>query len=271
MMVCLSVITGCTSDDPPVTDVDEQTDGVTAEPSAQPTSEPEAIPSATPTETADGEEVVKEFFQAFATGQPRKMRRMLKLASPGSPAEAYARVQHAVAEVRTSQGTAEESAFEVTPKGIRLCSFGEVRECTHFVDITVDDGQVVSWANNKEPLAPRTVGTTAMGSALQTRFTVVGAFFSVQSDALIIAVDAHNRGEDTVDVAVESAEYVAKNGRQASASGADGPDEVRPGARAAYILSFAGVRPGGTLYIPVNSADFSREDEVSAELSPLGQ
>lgn len=267
----LLLAVACDPATPPVTELEEESEPAVASSDAPESESPSPTPSPTAAESEepppnDGV-VAKQYFEAQATHQPTKMRKMLKLAAEGSPAEVYADVQ--IANVASQPGT-EESYVEVTPKGVKVCPLGEQPQCIHHTDIIVDNGKIVSWSDKGSTLGSRISAPSSAGSALGTKAKLIGGFYSLQSDVLVVALEVQNRSGETLNVNSGSAEYVTKQGQQVGMMTFFGPTEVRDGAKAEVILVFSDVKLGGTAYLGISSRDFRREDELSVKLPPMG-
>lgn len=217
-------------------------------------------------------DVVKRYFEAFATDLPQAMAAMLELSAPDSPAHTYARFQTASIQVAADQGRPPEPrTLELTGDAIRICTTRTevspgVEPCLSFSDFTAAPGSelLTGFMINGKPIQDRLVKGGDIVSAGGARFTLVVGYQSIQSETLLLVVEIVN-GPKKISIFSDSATYVGANGRQVKASGAEGPFEVQPSASASVVIGFAGATPHGRLIL--EGYDGSSKYEVSFPVS----
>ena len=224
------VATTSDEDVPSVGDVTED-----AEPAPEPGTdvELEAAPEPEPADDAvlEPEEAARRYFEAFATQRPGDMQQMLEEAEEGSPAAVYAAVQIALFSALQQEGWPQEPAgFTVTDTGVELCSDDGAggRVCTQFESLRVDSGKLQSFTVNDVEIAERLADGGQVAQQGEATVELVGAYHSVQSDSLLVALDVRNDTDQTLNLNPYSAEYVTIDGRQVSTADAFAPIEVDP-------------------------------------------
>ena len=244
----------------------EASEEAAAEPDPTPESEPEAEPEPAAHEAA------LAYFEAFATYRSSTMAEMLERSEEGAAAFVYAQVQTAYAAALEQQGfPSDAQVFSVTDTGVRLCDpAGGPDACTDFEELTVSSGRLISFTVDGFEVDDRLAlgGVTANQNGVTAE--LLGAYHSVQSDVLIVAIDLTNEGDDQTVLNGFSAEYLSPEGRQVTASEAVGPDDLRPGASSYMVLAFSSQGVGGTVFLGGYPSDFSADLEWEFALIPLG-
>jgi hypothetical protein len=243
------LIAVCSDGEEPRVTVGEEPSTTTTAPTTTTTTEPE--PSA----------AVRAYFEVFATNKPAEMETMLERSEPGSPAHTYAKFQHGFAVALRDQGQTESpQTMTVHVETIEMCdAFGEEPECNTFGGFVVaSDGRLRDFNTNGNPIASRLVdGRDRSTSAGGIRLTLIAAYRSLTSDALLVAMTASG-GAEPVDLHIFSAEYLAPDGRQVSVVEAAGPTSLRPNANATVVLGFPAADVGGTAFLPGSTEDSDR-------------
>jgi hypothetical protein len=274
----------CQSETPPV--VEEDSTGESAseesatddepEPAPDPEAEPEPEPEPEPGEAA---EAALAYFEALGESRPASLLEMVDLAAEGSPAELYARFQHAFTEARQQEGwpTETQEAY-VTDEGVDLCFPPEVDEpCWFYRDLVVRDGQLANFTVNGEPIEDRLFAGDASDETGDVVAELVAAYHTITGDVLVVILDVENGSADDVSLSIYSADYLTADNRQVSASDAVGPVELRAGSSAYVALIFPSQGIGGTAYlpgwgagsteleweIPLEAIDVAEEDDLS--------
>ena len=255
-----------TEAEPVLADEPDEADREDADAEPEPEPEPEAEPEPEPDEAA------LAYFQAFATSRSSSMAEMLDLSDEGSPAHVYAQVQIAYAAALEQQGfPSDAQVTEVIDTGVRLCDpAGGPDACNPFEELTVSSGKLVSFTVDGVGVDDRLAAGGASANQNGVTADLLGAYHSVQSDVLIVAIDLANGGDDQTVLNGYSAEYLSEDGRQVTASDAIGPDDLRPGASTYMVLVFPSQGVGGTVFLGGYPSDFSADLEWEFALTPVG-
>lgn len=247
----------------------EAADGgvATAERSDQVEEAPSPEPVASSEPTVAGGDAVEGYFRAFASGNPKDMRDMVKLSAKGTPARTYAQVQVALAAAQRAEfgSGSPPSTMEVVDGELELCNepLGEVpqEECFRFADFETTDGKLASFTAAGEAIDGRIAKGGQTVEAGGTVVKLLGAYHSVQADMLIVAFEAEPGGQ-AISLEWYSAEYVDPDGATVAAITASGPDRLRSGRDNIGVVQFEQAPIGGTVRLPAYDNDFN---ELSVE------
>ncbi len=217
---------------------------------------------------AERDAVVRGYFEAFATADPEKMSAMVDFAEPGSIAHLYAIHQTATTRAfRDAGGPMLPDRITFRGDEVEKCSV-ESETCGIGANFTTDpdSGLLTGFTVDGQSLEGRLLGGSGQAtSGADAQFTLVSAYKSIQANSLYVVVDVEN-GPNPLDISPWSAEYVTPDGRQVTASDGVGPAELRPGAKATYLVIFDGADLGGTLYMGGYSERGQSEFEVELPL-----
>ncbi len=203
------------------------------------------------TTTVDGAglEVGREYVEAIAEDGGPDTEAMAALSAPGSVAEDYAVHLGAVADVQRAAGEPLDQG-EVTVDGdqvfLRLEGTGGVIVDTRWSDFTLDeDGRLVDFTIDDEPLDDRLVVDGATDTAEGVTAWVVSAFQLVSNDSPVVVVEIENGGDARFRLV--GADHEAPDGRAFTTSPSGGGLVVPRGATNRAVLAFATSPFGGTL------------------------
>lgn len=233
----------------------EQSPSESQQSSSTPPEEPPALPS---------EEVVRQYFDALSEYDPAALRRALRLTEEGSTAHAYGGYILALVNAAIDGGLPYEGApVTKVAGGYESCDVSDPSSCVTWTNVKGRDGKIVAFKVSNRDVSQRiTAGngsTVAAGDLASVEFLY--AYKSVQSDNLVVPV-AVRSGATPVKIAAYQATYRDASGRQITASGTDGPDELAANSRATVAMTFPGARPGGVVSLPFFSDDFMVEAQA---------
>ena len=208
---------------------------------------PATTDSGSPLASADA---VKSYVDAQASqDNPDAMRQGLKLAAPNSVAYIYLDHLANVSEAGLDGGQPYTKS-EVTPVGsdaFKACSDpADETSCIIFGDFKVNPaGKLVDLTVNKQPIGPRlTAGSGQVVTAGGAKFTFLTAYKSIQSNALFVTVKVET-GAKPIMMNTFTASYRGPDGKQRTASQAQGPTNLDAQSNAIVSMAFASVKVGG--------------------------
>jgi hypothetical protein len=184
----------------------------------------------------------KPYFDAIASNDPVVMERAKASAAPGSAAALYLDYSE-IAD--TQRGPAQ-----ITYDGgiVSICeTAGAAKTCTKYSGIEVDSSnRVTRFVVGDIPLEQRIRGA---GPAASTGPMTANVHVAYEANAgsLWILVDVKNIGSNDLHPYPSEAAYIAADGHQVKADGADGPQTIAPGATATVIAAFPNQKFGGSL------------------------
>ncbi|MEI2718263.1 MAG: hypothetical protein V9E98_14950 [Candidatus Nanopelagicales bacterium] len=212
-------------------------------------------------EPAGSEQVLTDYFTAFATQDSGDMKPMLKSSAPGSPAFLYARHQINGALAGESANVSSDPS-EVTVSGDSVTlvdealldedsSEAERQEATTvYKDFTfAPDGRLDTWTSEPGgPLAPRVKAQSGSGSS--GKVTVKASTSYVTNDGdLAVTYTVRNKSNDKAQLTPDG--YLNPNRRQVDVSTYTGMLDLSPGAFADERASIDNGQPGGKLIFQV--------------------
>lgn len=219
------------------------------------------------------DDAARQYFEAFATERADGMAPMLAAAAEGSPAAVYAQVQIAYTAALQQEGwPLDPSGFTVVDTGVELCSDdgSGATNCTRFEALQLEGSHLTSFTVDGVDIAERLASAAPPVEQGQTSVALLGAYHSVQSDSLVVALDVANGSDELVHLNAYTAEYLTTAGRQVTAADALSPLDLRPGASAYVMLIFAAEGVGGTVYLTGYGQDFVQDFEWEFPLVPIG-
>lgn len=261
-----ALVVACSSGTPPVPEDDPPGDDssmpeavVESEDEGTPTQdepdetppEPEPEPPLDPDPEPDVPETVLAYFDAFATDDPDIMEAMLDHVEPGSPAAIYTDVQIAAARATRQQGTPNDPhQSEVTDDGIDLCPIDDLeRECLAYENFTITNDRLVTFSIDGIQIDDRLAAGGATSIQGDVEVELVGAYRSIASDTLLVAVNIRNDGDRSTSFWLSEAAYVSADGRQLSVSAVEGLNELRAGASSVAVFYVPQEDVGGTFFV----------------------
>ena len=146
--------------------------------------------------------------------------------------------------------------MRVIATGVELCGPNN-SGCTDFEELAVATGKLATFTVDGVCVDDRLLAGGLQANQNGVVVELLGAYQSVVSDDLIVALDVTNDSDETVILNGWSAEYLTAESRQATASDAIGPDELRSGASAYLALVFPTQGLGGTVNLTGYDADFT--------------
>ena len=288
--VTVAVVLPACSQEPPAVEQSAAVQEAVAEPEDPPQDEAPPAEAAAPVEAAQAEPVeaaqaepdggldlddaARRYFEAFATDRADGMAPMLDAAAEGSPAAVYAQVQIAYAAALEQEGWPRDpSSLSVIDGGVELCSDDGmgVTACTRFEALQLEGSHLVSFAVDGVDITGRLASAAPPVEQGGTSVALLGAYHSVQSDSLIVALDVSNGGDELVHLNAYTAEYLTSAGRQVTAADALSPMDLRAGASAYAMLIFPAQGVGGTVYLTGYGPDFLEDFEWEFPLVALDE
>ena len=196
-----------------------------------------------------GLEVGREYVEGVAADGGPDTEAMVALSAPGSVAEDYAVHLGAVADVQEAAGESLDQG-EVTVEGdqvlLRLETQGGAVVDTRWADFTLDDqGRLVDFTIDDEPLDDRLVVDGASATVRGVTASVVSAFQLVSNDSPVVVVEIENAG--AARFRLVGADYEAPDQTRVSSTPSGGGLVVPPDATNRAVLAFATAPFGGTV------------------------
>ncbi len=234
-LVAVLVVAGCRSD----------------EPSGSPITSSTLPPPTTSAPGASGN-YVDRFFAGLAAQSEAGGTAMVAAASPGSPAELYAR--HLMA-MRSVLGDGTPAQVTRSSSQIRLCHTPAGPEqnvdCVVYDDVDTDDeGRISEFSIAGTAITDRIAGRGTVVTSERITVEQVSAYRSPASATLIVTIEIDNGGQGEVEVFPFAATYRPFNGGPAlEADGAWGSSRVAAGSAQQVAMQFADEDFGGLLLL----------------------
>lgn len=231
---------------------------VTASPSEMPSESTSSSPSPEPSPTLDTQQTLTNYFEAFASGDPAKMREMRRNSQKGSPADLYAIHQLAVANASSGFDRDEVSIGEgqVTLTSGSAAAGNKTSDV--YEDFQFDDeGRLITWSVRQSgPLEDRIQRLSGVITSNNVKFELLTAY-ETNAGELSVTAKMTNKGDTAVDVNVSA--YINPKGRQINVNAYYTP---RPGAYVEGYMGLGNSTIGGTLIIQF---DYSTTREMTVE------
>jgi major membrane immunogen (membrane-anchored lipoprotein) len=211
---------------------------------------------------------LQTYFAAIASRDPDQLEEALPLAGPGSIAEVYAGYNLAIATASLDGGQAPaQGEVSEVDGGYQGCEpDGAEESCVTWADLEGADGKLVDFTVDGEELDDRLKsgdGEVVESGGLGTA-ELLYAYQSVQSGALFVLAEVSSNGED-VGLANGEGAYSDSAGGEILATSTLGPSELAGDSQATIALIFQGAELGGSVTIPLYSADYQTHEELRLE------
>jgi hypothetical protein len=199
-----------------------------------------------------GSATAKEYFTDIAESTANALLRASNLATPGSPAEFYAKYLLASAQA-TPGGAGSALSLTPTADGYHACGGASRAVCYDYTAIQVGtDGKVAAFNVSGVPLANKIRGAGAPVTAGPAVLTIASSYRTGDGN-LFVVVDVTNGGATSITDSYES-QYVGADGHQLNSGPAAGQGDVAAGATATMVLEFDNADFGGRLHLKLASS-----------------
>lgn len=225
LVLVITVVAGCSGDDDPETSA---------------TTAGDATADTAGSTTAEDADPIGPYFDALASATGTDQ--MLEWAAPDSPAELYATL---LGSQKLSAQTIETTADDE----LELCFTTNPDQCVTFGGFEVDDGELVSFTVDGEPLDDRIVasGESAAGDPGLT-ITVPLVYWTASDDLAVLLEIANGDAGDLDLRGGVTLTYTAPDGDEVELDHVDGPVALEAGETDRAVAYFTGAEPGGTLH-----------------------
>jgi hypothetical protein len=212
-------------------------------------------------DTAAAAKAIETYMEAVASADPDTQREALSSAAPDSVAAAYLQHQTNQAEAALDGGSPYDAAeLNKVEDGYEIINVDDTTAT--FADFKTSDAKVSDFTiNGRSPGKFLTVGSGDKVRGGGATFEFLTAYRSISANSLIVTVKVTSTKPITLDI--YSAVYRDRNGKQRTASDADGPTELASKSNTVIALIFRGSRPGGTVTLTGSLNDFSDDYKVT--------
>ena len=223
---------------------------------AAPAKAEEVAASQAPEEPSNDE--LKDYFEAVWSEDATKTKQAVKMAAPGSNAEAYAIYLAGSAQSALDAGQAEPRTEEVEEieGGFKQCLRLDDGSdyCSEATEIVYVDGKIADFSTGGAPIGNRLVTGTGKPHALGDlgEATLIAAYRTAKGDLFAVFEIKSNVSKLGINY---DTNYIAPNGRQTQNGGVTAPSELGKGALANATLLFEGAEFGGKLRLNVYTAE----------------
>ena len=208
------------------------------------------------------------YFDAFASGDPDQMSQARDLTSTGSIAEAYLIHQGAVANAYLDGGTgSSEQESSKVKDGYRVCDTAEGDDaCATYAEFKSANGKLSSFTVNELDLTKRlAIGKGAPAKAGDLGSLRFVSSYQSASNYLFVTMDVLSSGKK-LNLSSYDAKYRAPDGRQSTATAADGPTELGADSKATILIAFEKAKPGGELTLTISDEDYNIEKTITVKI-----
>jgi hypothetical protein len=224
---------------------------------AAPAKAGEVAASQAPEEKPSNDDL-KDYFEAVWSEDAAKTKQAVKMAAPGSNAEAYAIYLAGYAQSALDAGQADPrtEAVEEIEGGFKQCKRLEDGSdyCSEATEIVYADGKIADFSTGNAPIGDRLVTGTGKPHPLGDlgEATLIAAYRTAKGDLYAVFEIKSNVSKLGINY---DTNYIAPNGRQTQNSGVTAPSELGKGALANATLLFEGAEFGGKLRLNVYTAE----------------
>ncbi len=201
---------------------------------------------------SDGE--LMGYFEAVWSEDVTKTKQAIKMAAPGSNAEAYAIYLAGSAQSALDAGEAAAAGGEVEEiaDGFKQCQQLDDGSdyCSEATEIVYADGKIADFSTGGTPIRDRLIVGNGRSRPLGKlgQATLIAAYRTSEGD--LFAVFEIRSKVDGLGINYDT-NYIAPNGRQTQNGGATVPSELGRGALANATIVFEGAEFGGTIRLNV--------------------
>lgn len=186
----------------------------------------------------------------------------MTLAAPGSVAAAYAQYNVDANQAAIDGGSDyDDETLSEIDGGYKSCSGGTSDDdCVTWTDFESSDGKISSLKVNETDISKRISignGRSKKAGDLAT-VELLTAYQSVQANDMVVNALIKS-GDGEITIGTYEAKYRGPDGRQTTASAAEGPTELDADSTANVTLSFKNAKPSGEVTITVYNEDYDEE------------